>query len=143
MGSTDSFCRDSNGNNSNQNILRQVFKNRAIKDVNNDNVTSNQSKETKKDEAVATDKGVSNEGNTYQPNPRTPNVTKCSRNVDEVKEWLITTVELPEYYDTFVQNGLDSLNLIRKMNDNGLMDLGIELKGHRIIIMQYIKQLNQ
>eukprot|EP01084_Bolivina_argentea_P016706 31225_1 len=65
-------------------------------------------------------------------------------NVDEVMEWLTVKVKLPQYYDLFVKNGLDSIKLITKVNDDkSLIDLGIQLKQHRIIIIKCIQQLNK
>ena len=60
----------------------------------------------------------------------------------ELQEWLRSTVELPQYYDIFVQNGLDSLDLVKKIDDDGLIALGVGLKGHRIILLKYMKELN-
>ena len=63
---------------------------------------------------------------------------------DEVGLWLKNKVELSQYYDLFVENGLDSLKLISKLDDEqSLIDLGVEYKGHRIILLRYIKELGQ
>lgn len=63
---------------------------------------------------------------------------------DEVELWFKNKVELSQYYQLFVENGLDSLKLICKLNnEQALIDLGIEFKGHRIILMRYIKELNE
>merc|ERR1712154_730607 len=62
---------------------------------------------------------------------------------DEVHEWLCSTVEMEQYYEYFVNNGFDSLKLIKKIKDySELQHLGIETKAHQILIMQNIKKLS-
>ena len=56
---------------------------------------------------------------------------------DEVGLWLTNEVELPQYYNLFVENGLDSLKLIRKLDNKALVDLGATLEEHRIILMRF------
>eukprot|EP01084_Bolivina_argentea_P055888 102370_1 len=59
----------------------------------------------------------------------------------EVEEWL-TMIGLERYFDTFRRNGLTSLEFIGKIRDeNDLQNIGIDLKGHQIVIMAEIEKL--
>eukprot|EP01083_Nonionella_stella_P167904 565448_1 len=61
---------------------------------------------------------------------------------DEVRHWLENTVKLGEYYENFVKNGMNDLDLIQTIEDKEDLEyLGITLKGHQIAIMRKIKQL--
>ena len=61
---------------------------------------------------------------------------------NEVKQWLEDVVGFPQYYDLFMKEGLDSLRVIRKVeNVNNLADIGIEKAGHQTLIMNYIQKL--
>ena len=62
---------------------------------------------------------------------------------DEVMKWLKETVKLPEYYNIFKQNGLTSLDLIAKIKTlQNLEYIGIKAKGHQIVIMNCIDELD-
>eukprot|EP01084_Bolivina_argentea_P147839 258606_1 len=62
---------------------------------------------------------------------------------NEVEKWLVNTVKLPRYCDVFVDNGYDSLDIIKAISSkNELEDIGITLKGHIVKIMKEIKKLN-
>eukprot|EP01083_Nonionella_stella_P303677 1052126_1 len=45
-------------------------------------------------------------------------IDKDSKNISEVKAWLANVVQMPDYYDTFIQNGYDSLDTIKQTKDN-------------------------
>eukprot|EP01083_Nonionella_stella_P017793 49858_1 len=61
---------------------------------------------------------------------------------DEFKKWVTEIVKLPEYYDVLVQNGFESLGIIKEVKDqNELAEIGIDLKGHRLKIMREIERL--
>ena len=62
---------------------------------------------------------------------------------DELMSWLKDVVQLPQYYDTFKHNGLDTLQLISKLEGiDDLEHVGIKTKGHQSIIMNAIKRLS-
>ena len=66
-----------------------------------------------------------------------------SNNDDPVNEWLNDDVELPQYYDKFAKNGLETLVLITNLeNVQDLEYIGVTQKGHQIIIMNAIKKLD-
>eukprot|EP01083_Nonionella_stella_P025090 69113_1 len=59
----------------------------------------------------------------------------------DLKEWL-TSIGCVIYYDSFVNNGFDSLELIKEINSvNDLRSIGISMKAQQLKIMNHIKQL--
>eukprot|EP01083_Nonionella_stella_P000535 1516_1 len=61
--------------------------------------------------------------------------------LDEVRQWLESS-GLSQYYDNFVKNGMNDLELIKTIeNKDDLAYLGIELKGHQIAMMKKINEL--
>ena len=63
-------------------------------------------------------------------------------NIEDVKEWLSTQVRLPQYYNNFVNNGFESLEWIAKIKSKqDLIDIGIKLKGHQMVIMEEINKM--
>ena len=68
---------------------------------------------------------------------------KNNINVQEVKNWVTNTVELPQYIDLFIENGLDDINIIKHIGMNELKQIGIDKIGHSIKIMTEIEKLNR
>eukprot|EP01083_Nonionella_stella_P224393 798780_1 len=63
---------------------------------------------------------------------------------NEVKEWLDKKVEMMEYYQCFVNNGLTSLMLIKNIEDiSDLQNVGIVKIEHQYAIMHHINQLKK
>ncbi len=61
-----------------------------------------------------------------------------------VKEWLMNTVKLENYFELFMQNGFCSLEIIKEINDkNDLKYIGIDVKAHQIMIMNKINILKK
>eukprot|EP01083_Nonionella_stella_P103702 296410_1 len=61
---------------------------------------------------------------------------------EQLEQWLTNSVKLAKYYELFVQNGYDSLAIIKEIADvDELAEIGIELKGHKIKIMKEIERL--
>ena len=59
-----------------------------------------------------------------------------------MRGWLSSVVKLPDYFDIFVSNGFDDLSIIQEIqNENDLIELGIEKKGHRLKLMREIQKL--
>ncbi len=73
------------------------------------------------------------------------NEAERSAKAEEVREWLINTVQLPQYYDLFMENGLESLDLIvlAIKTDENLVDLGINIFGHRMVIKNCVDGLKE
>jgi len=65
-----------------------------------------------------------------------------NEDVMKFKMWLKVTVNLMEYYELFIQNGFDSLEMMKEINDvNDLNYIGIPLKAHQLKLMNHIKKL--
>ena len=78
----------------------------------------------------------------FQPGPSTEGHIE-QMNDDELSQWLKEVVKLPQYYDTFVKNGIDSLELMAQLESKeNLNDLGITQTGHQIIIMNCVRKLD-
>eukprot|EP01083_Nonionella_stella_P280730 955018_1 len=60
---------------------------------------------------------------------------------DRVVNWLNNELDLSEYVDLFLVNGFDEMNvIIKSMDEQDLIDIGIDKKGHRKKILLYIKE---
>eukprot|EP01083_Nonionella_stella_P014629 41078_1 len=59
-----------------------------------------------------------------------------------LKDWLSQKVRLPQYYDALVDNGYDTLDIIKEITDEKeLTAIGIDLKGHVMKLMKEIQRL--
>eukprot|EP01084_Bolivina_argentea_P157750 274880_1 len=61
----------------------------------------------------------------------------------KLKSWLENKVKLPQYYDVFLNNGIDELSVVAMIDKNTLKDMGIDTIGHQVKILNYAKQLNK
>eukprot|EP01084_Bolivina_argentea_P270124 459259_1 len=61
--------------------------------------------------------------------------------VELFKRWYDNNLQLPQYYDKFIEAGLNSMIAIKEIKDSDLIELGINKKEHRIKIMQAIKTI--
>merc|ERR1712154_113278 len=60
-----------------------------------------------------------------------------------VMEWLLTTIGYPKYYPLFVENGFDSMEFIKGIEDRSILQqIGIKKIGHQTFILQQIQILN-
>ena len=59
------------------------------------------------------------------------------------KKWVQNTLRYPEYYDLFVENGVDTLNVAKLLTKSELKMIGINNIGHLVKIMEGIQALNQ
>ena len=62
---------------------------------------------------------------------------------DKIKLWLENTVKLPEYFDKFIEDGVDEFDTILLLDHNTLKDIGINKVGHRLKILNQINILKQ
>ena len=61
---------------------------------------------------------------------------------DPVKQWLNDKVGLPQYYNLFIQNKLNSLDIITKwINLKNLENMGIKIKSHQLVLMDSVNEL--
>ena len=58
----------------------------------------------------------------------------------EVRRWLTDFVKLGQYADMFIDDGFDAMETVITMNDDDLMEMGINKKGHRRKILLYIER---
>ena len=78
----------------------------------------------------------------FQPGPSTEGDIEQIED-DPLNNWLLNILKLPQYYDTFKQNGLETLHLISQLESiQDLEYIGITQKGHQIVIMNAIRKLN-
>ena len=76
------------------------------------------------------------------------NVNKNKNNINtnsdqdkSVCNWLRDTVELPQYYDSFIENGFDKMKVIKYMTKQDLKEIGIEKLGHQKLILACIDDI--
>eukprot|EP01083_Nonionella_stella_P270765 917031_1 len=60
----------------------------------------------------------------------------------ELKSWFDEKVQLPQYYQVFVENGIDKLSILKLVTINELNEMKITKIGHRIKILHEIEKLN-
>ena len=57
------------------------------------------------------------------------------------EKWWTNHIQLPQYYDIFVNAGYDSLVANSALTDEELKELGVDKKGHRIKILKCVQEL--
>merc|ERR1712228_566526 len=61
-----------------------------------------------------------------------------------VKEWLQCIVELPQYFDLFIENGYESIKFIKTMQSKTeLQEIGIHKLGLQTLLWSEIKNLKE
>ena len=63
--------------------------------------------------------------------------------IDKVREWMIYEVGLGEYVELFIQNGFDTMEVIKSLKMEDLEVLGIEKLGHKRRIIQSVLLLKE
>ena len=88
---------------------------------------------------------ASTEGNEDQEKDTTAKGDNSNSNVNNdggLKKWLTEVVKLPQYYDIFVDNGLDSMELVSHLDKTQDLEyIGIKQKGHQLVILKCINKL--
>jgi hypothetical protein len=46
------------------------------------------------------------------------------------------------YFNNFIENGFEHISLLKNINDEDLIDIGIQKLGHRKLILKQISQLS-
>lgn len=82
-----------------------------------------------------------------QGRTRMPSITctpmRLSADAIDVKLWLENDVELPQYYDNFINYGYESLRFIKEISTKEqLEDIGVVIKGHQTKLMAEIAKLS-
>eukprot|EP01084_Bolivina_argentea_P133446 235511_1 len=70
-------------------------------------------------------------------------VDKTLTKQQKLKVWLRDQVELPEYYDIFIENGVDDLSVVMLINMDVLQQMDIKKIGHKMKILHCVKLLKQ
>lgn len=61
-----------------------------------------------------------------------------------LRKWLVEKVELPQYFDVFIEKGYDDVDMIENtLTDQDLIEIGIEKIGHRKKILWDIEQIKR
>ena len=64
------------------------------------------------------------------------------RKREMVRMWLEDTVELPQYYPVFVQNGYESMDIIKEIsNAEELKEIGVGIEAHRSHLHREIQKI--
>ena len=61
----------------------------------------------------------------------------------KLKSWLVEKVKLPQYFDTFINNGIEDLETASILTMEGLKAMGIEIVGHQMKILNQVGKLRQ
>eukprot|EP01084_Bolivina_argentea_P205847 351575_1 len=64
-----------------------------------------------------------------------------TNNINSFRRWLDKDVNLSEYYDLFVSNGVNALSIAKLLTMDTLIEIGIKKVGHRLCILNQIKIL--
>ena len=59
------------------------------------------------------------------------------------KKWVVNTLKYQEYYELFVENGVDTLNVAKLLTKRELKAIGINKIGHQLKIMDEIQALKR
>jgi len=57
------------------------------------------------------------------------------------KKWVVDTLKYPEYYELFIENGVETLNVAKLLTKSELKAIGINKIGHQLQIMEEITAL--
>ena len=71
------------------------------------------------------------------------NDNSMNKDKQEFKQWITVKLNLPEYYDVFVEQGIDTLKVVQLMTKEELIEMGINKVGHRMQILKEIQLLQQ
>ena len=66
---------------------------------------------------------------------------KLSAKQQKFKDWICDELDLSEYYEIFVENGFDDIEVVKLLDDDGLKEIGIDKKGSRMKIILYAKKV--
>eukprot|EP01083_Nonionella_stella_P288472 981613_1 len=60
----------------------------------------------------------------------------------ELQSWLENKVGFPQYYDTFVENGIEDLSIASLLTMESIKGMGIDKIGHQMKILRAVTELN-
>eukprot|EP01084_Bolivina_argentea_P295255 508260_1 len=71
------------------------------------------------------------------------NKDKLLKDKHEFKDWVENTLKLPEYYQHFVEHGIQTLDVVQMVTINELKEMNITKIGHRMLMLREIAILKQ
>jgi hypothetical protein len=57
-----------------------------------------------------------------------------------VEEWL-KGMRMEKYWDLFQKNGFDLFAAVAEMNNDHLIEIGVDALGHRVVLLKRISEL--
>eukprot|EP01084_Bolivina_argentea_P213419 362474_1 len=60
----------------------------------------------------------------------------------KLKSWLENQVKLPQYFDTFIENGIEDLSTASVLTMEGLKAMDVNIVGHQMKILSQVVKLN-
>eukprot|EP01084_Bolivina_argentea_P090051 162323_1 len=69
--------------------------------------------------------------------------SSMSMNHTGVRNWLCNKCLLPQYFETFIEHGIEDLSVVKLLTIEELNDLGIDKMGHKLKILHEIDELKQ
>ena len=64
-----------------------------------------------------------------------------NRDKQAFKDWIEKDVGLGQYYELFVENGIESMKVVELLEERDLIDMGITKIGHQIKFLNAIDSL--
>ena len=75
-------------------------------------------------------------------NDDTDNDTKSDNDdKEELREWLKDVVKLPQYFQVFIENGIEDLDTVAALDKDTLKQIGIDKVGHQLKILTNAKTI--
>eukprot|EP01084_Bolivina_argentea_P203086 346899_1 len=73
------------------------------------------------------------------------NVNNNNMNIqqEKLKMWLENKVKLKQYFNVFIESGIDDLETVCLLTKDSLKDMGIDKVGHQVKLLSNIKQLKE
>eukprot|EP01084_Bolivina_argentea_P027908 51855_1 len=62
---------------------------------------------------------------------------------ENVKQWLEKSVKLPQYYNLFMENGIEHLSIVSLLTIHTIKAIGIDKIGHQLKILNEVDKLKQ
>ena len=75
--------------------------------------------------------------------PSEGNIVDNQKEAERVRFWMATAVQLPVYSKVLIDNGFDSMHIIKSITMGDLEGLGITKMGHQKKIMEEVGKLNR
>eukprot|EP01084_Bolivina_argentea_P117795 209124_1 len=84
-------------------------------------------------------KFIQSNSSDYNDNDANTNEEQMNEKQKEFRKWIYDELDLSQYYNLFVENGFDDIEVVQLLGDNGLKALGVDRKGSRMKLLLYSK----